>query len=84
MNPKPDSFFLWRLLTILGLCARLLCGAQFGDFTYTDDGSAVTITDYPANLTGHVEIPAVIDGKPVTAIGASAFQSCALTGITIP
>lgn len=59
--------------------------AQFGDFTYTDDGTSITITDYPTAATGPVEIPETIDGKPVTVIGFQAFRDCGgITSMTIP
>ncbi len=61
-----------------------------GDFTYTvnPNGVSVTITGYapvPAG-TYALEIPAVIEGKAVTAIGDSAFKQnyTGMTGVTIP
>jgi PKD repeat protein len=54
------------------------------DFTYTSDGSSVTITEYTGS-DGIVIIPAEIEGLPVTTIGASAFSDCsALTTASIP
>ncbi|WP_321428971.1 leucine-rich repeat protein [uncultured Methanolobus sp.] len=54
------------------------------DFTYTSDGSSVTITKYVGS-DGIVIIPAEIEGLPVTTVGALAFQSCsALTTVSIP
>ncbi|AKB27733.1 Chitin binding protein [Methanosarcina siciliae T4/M] len=54
------------------------------DFTYTSDGSSITITKY-IGAGGIVLIPAEIEGLPVTTIGTSAFRSCsALTTVTIP
>lgn len=59
--------------------------AQFGDFTYTDDGTSITITDYPDDAVGAVEIPATIAGKPVTKIGNAAFNgSFSITSVIIP
>lgn len=59
--------------------------ATFGNFTYTDDGSSITITDYPTNLGGPLSIPATIDGKAVTSIGYEAFRACTgLTSVSIP
>ncbi|MCX6880143.1 MAG: leucine-rich repeat protein, partial [Verrucomicrobia bacterium] len=75
------------LAPLLLLCcmANPLVAAQFGDFTYTDNGTSITITDYPSTAVGVVEIPASIVGKPVTQIGDFAFQDCgSLTGVTIP
>jgi hypothetical protein len=58
---------------------------QFGDFTYTTDGTSVTITDYPEDAIGTLEIPPTIEGKPVTDIGNGAFEYCnKVTGIIIP
>ena len=65
---------------------------QFGDFTYRVIGDEVEIVGYPKDFAGHVEIPATIEGKPVTGItGAyrgntfgSAFFMAALTSVDIP
>jgi hypothetical protein len=75
---------LATLLVLLGSCV-LLRAAQFGDFTYTDYGSYVVITDYPTSATGTVIVPAAINGKPVKRIGSGAFSYCSsLTGVTLP
>jgi hypothetical protein len=74
-----------RILAILFLTAPFLAADQFGDFTYTDDGLSITITDYPTTATGAVVIPETIAGKPVTAIGSYAFSGCAsVTDVMIP
>jgi len=58
--------------------------AQSGDFTYTTANGAVMITGY-TGAGGDVEIPAQIEGLPVTAIGNSAFSGKAsLTSVMIP
>ena len=59
--------------------------ADSGDYTYTDNGNGTcTITAYSGS-GGNVTIPSELDDLAVTAIGASAFNSCAnLTGVTIP
>ena len=60
---------LLALLGILLLSTPLAATAQqFGDFTYTSDGSAITITGY-TGPGGAVNIPDTITGLPVTAIG---------------
>ena len=54
------------------------------DFTYTSDGSSITITGY-VGPGGNVIIPGTIDGLPVTIIGNNAFKSkTAVTTVTIP
>ncbi|MEO5916965.1 MAG: leucine-rich repeat protein [Luteolibacter sp.] len=63
----------------------LLADGTFGNFTYTEDGTSVTITGYPDDIVGPVSIPSSIAGKPVTAIGVEAFMEChKVTAVTIP
>jgi len=53
-------------------------------FTYTTNNGTITISGYTGS-GGSVPIPAIINGLPVTSIGALAFLSCAsLTSVTIP
>lgn len=55
-----------------------------GDFEYSVDSGNVRITRYIGS-GGPVDIPATIDGKPVTSIGEFAFQQCSgITSINIP
>ena len=54
------------------------------NFTYTSDGSSITITKYTGS-DGIVIIPAEIEGLPVTTVGSRTFQGCsALTTVIIP
>ncbi len=58
--------------------------AQALDFTYTFNGSAITITGY-TGPGGAVVVPDTIVGLPVTTIGGSAFLGkTSLTNVTIP
>ena len=80
---KSPSRFLMSCLAGFGLASA--SADQFGDFTYTDIGTSITITDYPDAATGAVVIPNTIVGKPVTAIGALAFLNCGeITSVSIP
>ena len=57
----------------------------FGNFKYTDNGTAITITGYITKPVSAMDIPATINGKPVTGIGYTAFGDCSgLTSVTIP
>jgi hypothetical protein len=53
------------------------------EFTCTTSNGQITITGYNGSAAT-VDIPATIDGLPVTSIGDTAFQGKSLTGVTIP
>jgi hypothetical protein len=70
---------------ILFWSVTTMSAEQFGLFTYEVIGGSVTITDYPGDEVGEVEIPVKIGGTPVTTIGDSAFRQCSgMTEITLP
>ncbi len=52
--------------------------------TYTFSGGNLTITGVHAAFGGALEIPATIQGYPVTAIGANAFEKTAITSVSLP
>jgi hypothetical protein len=92
MSPPAQNMknTLPALLSFTVLSAPLVATAQlqFGDFYYTYNGSAVTITGY-AGRGGAVVIPASVIGFPVVAIGDNAFSEdgsgdFAITSVTIP
>lgn len=58
--------------------------ATAGDYTYSVSSGKITITKYNGTEET-VEIPAEIDGVPVTRIGTRAFQNCTtIKQLTIP
>ena len=64
-------------------------GAQSGLFTYTVLANEASITAYPTTETGHLQIPATLDGFPVRKISGSstskgAFQGSQLNSVTLP
>ena len=75
------------LLGFILLSTPLATTAQqsyYGDFAYTSDGSAITITWY-IGRGGAVTIPSTINGLPVTALGWGVFNGdTGLTNVTIP
>lgn len=69
-----------KLLALLFLVMPATVRAdQYGDFTYSTDGTNITITGYTGS-GGEVKIPDTINGLPVTTIGCQAFANC--SGLT--
>lgn len=54
------------------------------DYKATGDGAGIEITNYKPVHGGHVIIPPVVEGKPVTSIGNQAFYKKGLNSIKIP
>ena len=80
--------FPCRLLPLLLLLSLFLApptrAEQEGDFIYSSDGSAITITYY-AGRNGPVAIPSTIAGLPVRTMGDSAFANkTGITSVAIP
>ena len=72
------------VVAVLLFCAASARSATYGDFTYTDNGTAIT-NDHYTGTGGAVSIPNIIIHKPVTTIGNSAFTNCTgLTSLLIP
>src|SRR4051794_22114278 len=81
---SPLAFRLFTCACLAGPCLPLRAAVS-GNFTYTDNGADITITDYPNDATGPVSIPPLIANKPVTGIGDFAFESCTgITAVTFP
>ena len=88
MKTPPRFPTLLAALAILCYLVNALSADTYELFTYTDDGTTITITDYSTTATGAVVIPAKIPpdtGKHVVSIGNCAFHSCSsLASINIP
>ena len=92
--PTPRFMFYPHKTPCLFACFFLLLvgtrayGEESGLFTYTIVDGEVHITDYPTEKTGHLDIPAQLDGMPVTAItgtaGTGAFKWSKLNSVAIP
>ena len=79
---KPVLKFFCLLFCVFSLWG---CGGSPGVLSYEIGDGGVTITDCAEAAQGGLEIPAEIEGLPVTSIGNEAFDSCSsLTSITIP
>ena len=53
------------------------------DFDWAANEEGITITGYHGNDAGLI-VPAILDGREVTAIAAGAFRNCAMTGVVLP
>ena len=90
MGEKANQMFI-RLISLMLTVIMLLAwipaqpanASQWGDVYYTITDGEVTITGW-GNADPDLVIPAVIEGYPVTGIGASAFRSTSITSVTIP
>ncbi|MDO4740030.1 MAG: leucine-rich repeat domain-containing protein [Eubacteriales bacterium] len=77
------SLFIAALLLSLVFAVGAQADTE-GSFTYTVTDGQATVTGCSIK-SGQVEIPAVLGGYPVTAIGQSAFRSnSGITSVTIP
>ena len=84
-NTMKKLLFLFLLIALLFAVATTANAETTADgLEYFVNDNEVTISDYTGNATD-LNIPAEIDGLPVTSIGEYAFGDCvSLTDITIP
>ena len=82
---KKKILSIMLTLSMLAMFMPCIASAEtYGDFEYESNGSGITITKYDGN-GGDIEIPAEIDGLPVTEIGNDAFHGKDwMESITIP
>ncbi|MCH1418903.1 MAG: leucine-rich repeat domain-containing protein, partial [Akkermansiaceae bacterium] len=88
---KRKLFLPWIdvIVVVFLLRGGAVNAAQSGLFTYEVTDGQAEIIAYPAGETGHLDIPAELDGFSVVAItGTSptqgAFQNSGLSSVTIP
>ncbi|MDB6109626.1 MAG: Ig-like surface protein [Pedosphaera sp.] len=74
-----STSFSWIVLTMLAF--PIVAQAQL---LYTTINNTIQITGYTGGDGGHVNIPATINGLPVTSIGDSAFRFSNVSVVTIP
>jgi hypothetical protein len=70
---------------VLAVVPSFALAAPEDDFTYTDNGTTITVIGYATGAPTDVVIPGTIIGKPVTAIAGNAFANrTELKSVTIP
>jgi hypothetical protein len=78
IKTRPNLFQIWLLW------AALVPAAVHGQFAYTINNGAVTITGH-TGFGGALVLPGTINGLPVTSIGDDAFDAwTGLTSLTMP
>ena len=74
---------VWLAVLLFALLIPLCASAEL-PYTYTMENGEVTITGYNGTAT-ELEIPAEIDGAPVTEIAQEAFMNqYGLTSVVLP
>ena len=82
MMKKPIFNLVWLFLIVYSLQVN---GGKLGPLTYGIADGQATITDCDEGAKGELEIPAEIEGAPVTSIRNFAFRDCSsLSSVTIP
>ena len=82
-----EKFFstVGQAFALLISLSPLLPAASLDDLSYYEFDGSIRITKCSQTATGELEIPPLIDDKPVTVINDSAFSMCnRLTRVTLP
>lgn len=75
----------WLVSLLWILLAGTLRADQYGDYTFYDNGTSITIERYATSAAGPAIIPESINGKPVTSINSRAFENCTpMTSVELP
>src|SRR5437773_8890533 len=82
MNTNLRKTIVRVSLTVLATLA--IVPMAWGQFTFTTNNGAITITGYNTAAGLNAVIPASTNGYPVVSIGVYAFQSSSITCVTIP
>ncbi len=76
---------IFLLCACLPLSAVSVSALTYGPLTYTIENGEAIIVECNRNATGEIEIPAMLNGCPVTTIGEGAFNPCKnITSIILP
>ena len=78
-----DDFVISEMVNTVSVSAEELIRDDGLKYTLNDDGTEITITGFKYTVS-EIDIPAQINGVPVTAIKKGAFQGYSLDKITIP
>lgn len=78
MKRKLLALISTALVAVLCAVCLYACGKNSGGLKFTSTEDGYEISGAESRSISRAEIPAEYDGKPVTAIRASAFDSCGL------
>jgi hypothetical protein len=81
---SPICHFLWKVLLLACCFTNALSAKEFAEFSYTVIDNTIEITRFPNVLTGHIDVPAEIEGLPVTSIRTFSSSGSKFTSISFP
>ncbi|MBQ4086908.1 MAG: leucine-rich repeat protein [Clostridia bacterium] len=86
MKKKLFAFLLLFCLILTSPCVYAeYASVGSANFSYEVDGDSIRVTQYQSIFMDRLEIPEMIDGKPVTTIASGAFWNCSkLKNVTLP
>ena len=75
---------LCLVLTLLPAAAQAADTVRVGDLTFLVDNGAAKLWQCRSTAAGAVNVPASVNGCPVTAVAHQAFASAKVTSVTLP